>query len=144
MEKKVNRIFLLGFMGCGKSYIGKRLAQHLGYDFLDMDTFLEDKEGMTISQIFAEGGESLFRKLEQSYLHATQDFEQTIIDNGDGFAARRHGFCLCIVIPNRIEINDCFCWSAHSAKRPSRLQLQPKRLGVAVRYPLPHVLGKAR
>jgi len=71
-------------MGCGKSYIGKQLAQSLGWDFLDMDDFLEANEGMSISQIFAEGGESLFRKLERNYLQATYDFENTVIATGGG------------------------------------------------------------
>lgn len=81
MEKN---IYLVGFMGCGKSFMGKALAQSLGWEFLDMDDFLEANEGMTISQIFAEGGESLFRELEKSYLHATYDFENTVIATGGG------------------------------------------------------------
>jgi len=71
-------------MGCGKSYMGKKLAQKLGWEFLDMDDFLEANEGMTISQIFAEGGEKLFRQLEKNYLHATYDFTQTVIATGGG------------------------------------------------------------
>ncbi len=71
-------------MGCGKSYIGKQLAQSLGWEFLDMDDFLEANEGMSISQIFAEGGESLFRELEQNYLQATIDFENAVIATGGG------------------------------------------------------------
>jgi len=71
-------------MGCGKSYIGKGLAEQLGWEFLDMDDFLEANEGMTISQIFAEGGESLFRQLERNYLHATYDFTNTVIATGGG------------------------------------------------------------
>lgn len=71
-------------MGSGKSYMGKDLAQQLGWDFLDMDDFLEANEGMTISQIFAEGGESLFRNLERNYLHATYDFSKTVIATGGG------------------------------------------------------------
>ena len=77
-------IYLLGFMGCGKSYIGKGLAKKLGWEFLDMDDYLEANEGMTIAQIFAEGGESLFRQLEKNYLHATYDFNQTVIATGGG------------------------------------------------------------
>ncbi len=79
-----NKIYLVGFMGCGKSYMGKTLAQSLGWEFLDMDDFLEANEGMTISQIFAEGGESLFRELEKNYLRATFDFENTVIATGGG------------------------------------------------------------
>lgn len=84
MARMTKNIYLLGFMGCGKSYMGKGLAEKLGWDFLDMDDYLEANEGMTISQIFAEGGETLFRQLERNYLHATYDFTKTIIATGGG------------------------------------------------------------
>jgi len=77
-------IYLLGFMGCGKSYMGKGLAKKLGWEFIDMDDFLEANEGMSISAIFKEGGETLFRELERNYLHATLDFTQTVIATGGG------------------------------------------------------------
>lgn len=77
-------IYLIGFMGCGKSYMGKRLAKQLNRNFIDLDTFLEDKEGKSIAQIFEEGGESLFRQLERDYLTATSDFENTVIATGGG------------------------------------------------------------
>ena len=71
-------------MGSGKSYLGKQLAAALNYDFLDLDAFLEANEGMSISRIFKEGGESLFRGLECNYLQATIDFKQTVIATGGG------------------------------------------------------------
>jgi len=71
-------------MGCGKSYLGKRLAEKLNWQFMDMDAYLEGKESKTISQIFAEGGEPLFRELEKNYLTATADFEKTVIATGGG------------------------------------------------------------
>jgi len=80
----MTNIYLLGFMGCGKSYLGKRLAEHLNWQFLDMDAYLEAKEGKTITQIFAEGGESLFRELEKNYLTATADFDNAVIATGGG------------------------------------------------------------
>lgn len=108
-------------MGCGKSYIGKRLAQQLGYEFIDMDDYLEAKEGMTISQIFAEGGESLFRKLEQSYLHATYDFEKTIIATGGGAPCffdnidwmNQHGQTIYLKTPVSILVNRLKKETAH-------------------------------
>ena len=71
-------------MGCGKSYLGKLLAKRLQYDFIDMDAYLEAKEGKTISQIFREDGEGAFRKLERDYLTASGDFEKTVIATGGG------------------------------------------------------------
>lgn len=107
------RIYLIGFMGCGKSYIGKSLAETMGFDFLDMDAFLEANEGKTIAQIFAEGGESLFRKLEKNYLHATYDFEQTIIATGGGAPCffdnidwmNQHGTTIYLKTPVEILVN---------------------------------------
>ena len=71
-------------MGCGKSYLGKLLAERLQYNFIDMDTYLEAKESKTISQIFKEGGEGAFRKLERDYLTASGDFEKSVIATGGG------------------------------------------------------------
>jgi len=80
----MTNIYLLGFMGCGKSYLGKRLAEHLNWQFMDLDAYLEAKESKTITQIFTEGGEALFRELEKNYLTATADFEHTVIAKGGG------------------------------------------------------------
>ena len=71
-------------MGSGKSYLGKQLAKELQWNFIDLDTYLENKEAKTITQIFEEGGEALFRQLERDYLTATGDFEKTVIATGGG------------------------------------------------------------
>ena len=62
---KMNRklVFLIGFMGSGKSTIGKRMAKQLNYQFIDTDQYIEKMEGKTIAQLFEEIGESGFRKL---------------------------------------------------------------------------------
>lgn len=57
-------IILCGFMGCGKTSVGKRAAGLLGRQFCDLDTYIEQKEGMTISQIFEQYGEKGFRSRE--------------------------------------------------------------------------------
>lgn len=64
--------------------MGKQLAEQLQWNFIDLDAYLEAKEGKTISQIFEEGGEKLFRQLERDYLTATGDFEKTVIATGGG------------------------------------------------------------
>ena len=63
-----NNIILIGFMGCGKSTVGKQLAQDYGMCFLDTDAWIEDKEKITISEIFAAKGEAYFRELETKCL----------------------------------------------------------------------------
>lgn len=55
-------------MGAGKTTLGKQLAQQLGCPFIDTDSYIEEKEGHSVSEIFAEGGEEHFRSLEEKYL----------------------------------------------------------------------------
>jgi shikimate kinase len=62
------RIFLIGFMGIGKSTLGKMVAQALNYEFWDFDTIIEEDMGMSISSIFAQYGEVFFRKVEHDTL----------------------------------------------------------------------------
>ena len=64
------KIVLCGFMGCGKSSIGRRLAGLLNWEFIDMDAFIEQQEGMTVSEIFAQKGEGEFRKMETEAVKA--------------------------------------------------------------------------
>ena len=71
-------------MGCGKSYIGKRLAKKLGWSFIDLDEYLEKKEGQLIRKIFQSEGESYFRKKEKEYVREMNQFENTIIATGGG------------------------------------------------------------
>ncbi|MEO8887213.1 MAG: shikimate kinase [Mucilaginibacter sp.] len=78
------KIFLIGFMGCGKTTWSKKLAAHLGYDFIDLDHVLQDKVGMTIAEYFAAHGEEAFRKLESSILKDTEYPENTVISTGGG------------------------------------------------------------
>lgn len=83
-SQPATRIYLIGFMGSGKSFMGKQLAQELNYQFIDLDDYLETKEGKTISQIFKEGGEATFRQLERDYLTASGEFEKTVFATGGG------------------------------------------------------------
>ena len=57
-------IFLIGFMGSGKSSLGRKLAARLGYGFADMDTIIEQEEGMPVREIFRKKGEERFREME--------------------------------------------------------------------------------
>jgi len=58
-------VFLVGFMGSGKSSVGKALARHLGWPFVDLDDLIEKQEGRTVAEIFAEAGEAEFRRIER-------------------------------------------------------------------------------
>jgi len=80
----MTRIFLIGYMGSGKTTIGKLLANRIGYSFIDMDKHIEEKEFRTIQQIFEEKGESEFRNIEKNCLHEVSQFENTVISTGGG------------------------------------------------------------
>lgn len=78
------RIYLIGFMGSGKSYTGRRLAEYLGYPFADLDALIESREGKSISLIFEQDGEEHFRAIEADVLRATQALSTAIIACGGG------------------------------------------------------------
>ncbi len=65
MGKYANEnIVLIGYMGCGKSTVGRKTARAFGFEFLDTDAFIEEKEGMSVSKLFEEKGEPYFREQE--------------------------------------------------------------------------------
>jgi len=78
------KIFIIGFMGCGKTTWGRKLAAHLGYDFIDLDHALEEKAGMSIAEYFSGFGEDAFRALESSTLKEYAYPENTVISTGGG------------------------------------------------------------
>ncbi len=71
-------------MGSGKTRIGKVMAQHLGYAFIDMDQQLEARFGMSVSAIFAELGETAFREAEKEWIENLAHSEQLVISTGGG------------------------------------------------------------
>lgn len=80
----MKKIILIGYMGAGKTTLGKVLAQKMGLTFYDLDDYIEDRFHRTIPQIFAESGESGFRDLERRMLHEVAEFEDVIISCGGG------------------------------------------------------------
>ena len=78
------RIYLIGYMGCGKSTVGKGLADALNLQFLDLDTYIEERNFKTIPELFASEGEEGFRKAEQKALHEVSEFENIVIATGGG------------------------------------------------------------
>ncbi len=78
------RIFLIGFMGSGKSYTGKRLAAALGCEFHDLDELLEAHEACSVAGIFRDKGEIYFRELESQILRETERFPRAVISCGGG------------------------------------------------------------
>ena len=81
-------IILSGFMGCGKSSIGRRLAALLRMEFVDMDRYIETKTGMTVAEIFAQYGEAHFRALETEAVKALAGEQHYVIATGGGTLMR--------------------------------------------------------
>ncbi|MCC6726394.1 MAG: shikimate kinase, partial [Saprospiraceae bacterium] len=78
------RFFLIGFMGVGKSFLGKALAERLGLPFVDLDEIIEEQEGMSISSIFSSKGEAYFRVVEASCLRNLASKDNLVIATGGG------------------------------------------------------------
>ena len=77
-------VFLIGYMGCGKTTLGEVLARQLGYRFIDLDEFIEERQGMTVVQIFDEMGEKRFRELETEALREVASMTDVIVSCGGG------------------------------------------------------------
>ena len=80
----MRRIILIGYMGSGKTTVGKALSKETGMMFYDLDWYIESRMRKTISQIFAEKGEEGFRQIEYNMLHEVAEFEDVIISCGGG------------------------------------------------------------
>lgn len=80
----MTRIILIGYMGAGKTTLGKALAQELNLQFYDLDWYIEERYHKTIAQIFAERGEDRFREIERNMLHETAEFENIVLSCGGG------------------------------------------------------------
>lgn len=80
----MQRIFLTGYMGAGKTTVGKELAERTGLSFIDLDVFIEERYHRTVSRLFAEYGEDKFRDIERRLLHEVAEFEDIIISTGGG------------------------------------------------------------
>lgn len=82
----MRRIFLIGYMGTGKTTIGRQLAKAWNISFCDLDQYIESRFLKTISQIFKDHGEDEFRKIESAMLREVGEFEDVIIATGGGAA----------------------------------------------------------
>jgi len=78
------KIYLVGFMGAGKTTVGRELAARIGSPFFDLDELVEAAEKMSIKDIFAQHGEPYFRKRERDILRSTRNLERAVVATGGG------------------------------------------------------------
>ncbi len=83
----MNKIYLVGLPGAGKSHSGRLLAAKLKWEFCDLDRMIESELQKTVGDIFEDHGEEIFRKMETEILHKTQKLKNTVISCGGGTAA---------------------------------------------------------
>lgn len=101
------KIYLVGFMASGKTWLGQWLAERLGMPFYDLDQLIEERSGKTIQEIFEQAGEQHFRELEKEALLSTASLDRCIIATGGGTPCffsnmdfmNRHGVTLFLNTP---------------------------------------------
>ncbi|HEY1250496.1 MAG TPA: thiamine phosphate synthase [Thermoanaerobaculia bacterium] len=82
--RPIGRLFLVGFMGSGKTAVGRRIAERLGVAFVDLDEEIERASGKTVRALFEESGEAAFRARESAYLEGTAGLPRAVVATGGG------------------------------------------------------------
>lgn len=84
MPSADTNLYLVGFMGTGKTTVGRTAAMRLGFAFLDSDHEIERKAGRTVAQLFAEPGEAAFRRLEREFVEGGHPLKKQVVSCGGG------------------------------------------------------------
>lgn len=115
-------LYLVGFMGTGKSTVGRLVARQLGFEFIDSDQEIERRQGRPVSQIFAEQGEAAFRAMEREFIEAGHPAQRCVVSCGGGLVVppgmlellRRRGVIVCLHAPLETILQR----TRHSTHRP--------------------------
>ena len=118
-------VFLIGYMGSGKTTLGRALAKEMECDFIDLDNFIEGRFRRTIKDIFAERGEEGFRKIEHNLLEEVAEFQEVIIACGGGTPCHYNnmdimnssGLAIYLTTPTSVLLAR-LSLPQHKAKRP--------------------------
>jgi shikimate kinase len=102
--RAIHNLALVGFMGCGKSTVGRAVAGELGFEFVDTDTLVEEAAGKPVSEVFASAGEEGFRKLESEAIASLETRRGFVIATGGGAVTfsgnlaslKRHALVVCL------------------------------------------------
>jgi shikimate kinase len=109
--RRIRNLALIGFMGTGKTTVGRQLAELLRFDFIDTDDLIEQRVGRQVREIFAAEGEARFREYERALVATLPDYDRTVIATGGGLAAnpdnmaslKTHALVVCLwASPGRI------------------------------------------
>ena len=115
-------IVLCGFMGCGKSTLGKALAVSLSYDYCDTDEMLLSETGMTLPELFAVGGESYFRDREHEIVQKASLLPRTVVSTGGGVMTFERNARLlaerAVIIHIRRSFDACYAAISRRKNRP--------------------------
>lgn len=102
--RSIRNLSLIGFMGCGKTSVGRAAAELLDFEFVDTDELIEARNGKRIAQIFEQEGEAAFRKLEEQIVRELADSRRLIIATGGGLpthqpnldSLKQHALVVCL------------------------------------------------
>jgi shikimate kinase len=97
-------LYLVGFMGTGKSAVGRRVAEKLGFHFIDVDQAIEEEEGLSITQLFDLKGEESFRELERNFIESGHPDSNCVVSCGGGLSVpdgmpellKKKGVAVCL------------------------------------------------
>jgi len=103
-QRHIQNLALIGFMGTGKSSVGRLVASHLHFHFVDTGDLIESRAGKTIAEIFAQAGEPVFRELESQLVLELARAQKTVISTGGGLVAnaanlaslKEHALVVCL------------------------------------------------
>ncbi len=103
-SRQIRNVALAGFMGVGKSSVGRLVAAELQFEFVDTDEVIESRTGVKVSEIFALHGEAVFRKFEGELVAEMSDWSGRVISTGGGLVVnpenlaslRRHALVVCL------------------------------------------------
>jgi shikimate kinase len=103
-DRHIVNLALIGFMGTGKTSVGRLVAEHLHFEFVDTDELIQNHTGRTIADIFAQDGEAAFRAWERQVILELAQNRQTLISTGGGLptnpanleALKKHALVVCL------------------------------------------------
>lgn len=103
-DRRIVNLALIGFMGTGKTSVGRLVAEHLHFDYLDTDELIQSRTGRTITEIFKTDGEPAFRALEKQVVGELAGNQRTVISTGGGLptnpdnlaALKTHSLVVCL------------------------------------------------